>query len=175
MEAFKYPLVAWNKVCWPIETGGLGIRRFRLFNQALLGKWLWRFGSETNHLWNQVIATKYGESSGGLCTRVSRGAHGCGMWNNIRKGAEGFFSHVLYVAEEGLRIRFWYDLWCGHIPLKDLYLNLFSSAIGKEAWIFELNSISPDGGSRSWNIQFHRAPDDWEEEKIGRASCRERV
>ena len=23
-EAFKYPLVAWNKVCWPVETGGLG-------------------------------------------------------------------------------------------------------------------------------------------------------
>ena len=23
-EAFKYPLIAWNKVCWPIETGGLG-------------------------------------------------------------------------------------------------------------------------------------------------------
>ena len=50
-EAFKYPLVAWNKVCWPIEIGGLGMRRFGLFNQALLGKWLWRFGSETNHLW----------------------------------------------------------------------------------------------------------------------------
>ena len=23
-KAFKYPLVAWNKVCWPVETGGLG-------------------------------------------------------------------------------------------------------------------------------------------------------
>ena len=78
-EAFKYPLVAWNKVCWPVETEGLGIRRFGLFNQALLGKWLWCFGSKTNHLWRQVIATKYGESSGGWCTRVSRGAQGCGM------------------------------------------------------------------------------------------------
>ena len=51
-EAFKYPLVAWNNVCWPIERGGLGIRRFGLFNQALHGKWLWHFGSETNHLWH---------------------------------------------------------------------------------------------------------------------------
>ena len=69
-EAFKYPLVAWNKVCWPIEAGGLGIWRIGLFNQALLGKWLWWFGSETNHLWRQVIATKYGETSGDWCTRV---------------------------------------------------------------------------------------------------------
>ena len=65
------------------------------------------------------------------------------MWKKIRKGAENFFGHVLYVAEEGLRIRFWYDLWCGHIPLKDLYPDLFSCAIGKEAWISELISISP--------------------------------
>ena len=33
-EAFKYPLVAWNKVCWPVENGGLGIRMIGLFNQS---------------------------------------------------------------------------------------------------------------------------------------------
>ena len=37
-DVFKYPLVAWDKVCLPIEYGGLGIRRVRLFNKALLGK-----------------------------------------------------------------------------------------------------------------------------------------
>ena len=155
-ETSKYPLVAWNKVCWSVEVGGLGIRRIGLFNQALLGKWLWRFGCETNPLWLQVIATKYGETSGGWCTRVGRRSQGCGMWKNIRKGAKSFFGHVLFVVGEGLHIRFWYDLWCGHIPLKDLYLDLFSRALGKDAWIFELITITADDDSRSWNIQFHR-------------------
>ena len=50
-DVFKYPLVAWDKVCLPIESGGLGIRRIGLFNKALLGKWLWRFGNENNRLW----------------------------------------------------------------------------------------------------------------------------
>ena len=50
--------------------------------------------------------------------------------------------------------------------LKDLYPDLFSRTIGKEARISELISISPDGGSRSWNTQFHRAPYDWEEERV---------
>ena len=37
---FKYPLVAWEKVCLLRELGGLGIRNLASFNQALLGKWL---------------------------------------------------------------------------------------------------------------------------------------
>ena len=42
----KYPLVAWEKVCLPLEMGGLGIRKLVPFNTASLGKWLWRFGRE---------------------------------------------------------------------------------------------------------------------------------
>ena len=99
-EAFKYPLVAWNKVCWLVEKVW-GFERLVCLIKPLLGKWLWQFGSETNHLWHQVIATKYGVSSGGWCTRVSRGAQGCGMWKSIRKGVESFFGHVLQCGGRG--------------------------------------------------------------------------
>ncbi|XP_050280616.1 uncharacterized protein LOC126721610 [Quercus robur] len=105
-EVFKFSLVAWEKVVWSVESDGLGIWKIGLFNQVLLGKWLWRFGNEITSLWRQVIASKYGEASGGWCTRVVRGTHGCGMWKSIRKGAESFFGHVLYAAGEGFRIRF---------------------------------------------------------------------
>ncbi|XP_065627152.1 uncharacterized protein LOC112033876 isoform X2 [Quercus suber] len=66
VECFKYPLVAWEKVCLPRELGGLGIWKLAHFNQALLGKWLWRYGHETSHLWRRVIAMKYGEGKEGL-------------------------------------------------------------------------------------------------------------
>ena len=42
--SFKYHLVAWEKVCLPVEMGGLGIKSVVSFNQVLLGKWLWRYG-----------------------------------------------------------------------------------------------------------------------------------
>ena len=95
-------LLLWEKVVWLMKTGGLGIRRIGLFNEALIGKWLWCFGNEITHLWRQVIATKYVEASGGWCTRVVKGTHGCGMWKNIRKDAESFFGHVVYTAREGI-------------------------------------------------------------------------
>jgi len=35
---FKYHLVGWVKVCTPLASGGLGIRKLTTFNQSLLGK-----------------------------------------------------------------------------------------------------------------------------------------
>ena len=33
-------------VCSPIQSRGLGTINMRCFNEALLGKWLWRFGTK---------------------------------------------------------------------------------------------------------------------------------
>ena len=37
-EVKRYHLVAWESICRPIESGGLGVRRLITFNRALLGK-----------------------------------------------------------------------------------------------------------------------------------------
>lgn len=65
----KIHLVDLSVVCSPIQEGGLGIWNLRLFNQALLGKWLWRFGAERDHLWRNVIVVKYGEGWHGWTTK----------------------------------------------------------------------------------------------------------
>ena len=44
---------------------GLAIRNLRYFNEALLGKRLWRFGYEREALWRRVIRAKYGVEEGG--------------------------------------------------------------------------------------------------------------
>ena len=53
---FQIPLSGWGEGVFPLEQGGLGIRKIVPFNQALLGKWLWRYGHEPTHLWRRVIA-----------------------------------------------------------------------------------------------------------------------
>jgi hypothetical protein len=40
-EEFKYHPISWSKVCTPIFEGGLVIWNLRMFNYAILGKWLW--------------------------------------------------------------------------------------------------------------------------------------
>jgi hypothetical protein len=59
-DEFKYHLVSWDKVCSLISKGGLEIRNLRVFNCALLGKWLWCFGSERDAWWRVVVDCKYG-------------------------------------------------------------------------------------------------------------------
>ena len=145
----------------------MGIQWIGLFNQGLLGKWLWRFGKESSRLWHQVIAMKYEVARGGWCTRGVRGSYGRGMWKGISTVAERFFGQIVYVVGEGHRIRFWHDPWSGHIPLKNLFPDQYACSRSKEAWIFDLIVSTSEGGERSWNLQFRRAPYDWELEAIG--------
>ncbi|XP_011624179.1 uncharacterized protein LOC105420790 [Amborella trichopoda] len=58
-DSMKFHRLRWDRVCTPKSEGGLGIRRVKLFNQALLCKWWWRSLHFKDHLWYKVIAAKY--------------------------------------------------------------------------------------------------------------------
>ena len=82
-ESHKFNLVNWAQVCSPLKSGGLGVRNLRKFNQTLLSKWLWRYGTETNHLWWRVIEIKYGNIWGGWRTKEITAAYGVSLWRTI--------------------------------------------------------------------------------------------
>lgn len=50
IEKKKYHLLSWDKVCTPVECGGLGICKRRYVNISLLCKWLWELGNEEEKL-----------------------------------------------------------------------------------------------------------------------------
>ena len=51
-EGKRDHLVKWDLACRPKEFGTLGFGKFFLRNQALLGKWLWRYPKESSTIWH---------------------------------------------------------------------------------------------------------------------------
>lgn len=47
---------------------------------------------------------------------------------------------------------FWHDVWCGEIPLKNLFPELFTIACGKDASVEE--NMQTQKGNILWNIMF---------------------
>lgn len=75
----KFHLVAWDVVCLPFEEGGLGLKRIREFNIALMCKWFWRLGD--NKLWVRLLREKYGVDGGGFFPKFPKGTIGCSVWS----------------------------------------------------------------------------------------------
>jgi hypothetical protein len=107
------------------------------FNRALLGKWLWRFAMENDALWRKVVDIKYGSMRGGWYSKEVGGPFGVGVWKCIRRGWAGFAHHVRYEVGDGSKVLFWHDMWCGKLPLKILFPELFTITCGKDAWVEE--------------------------------------
>lgn len=62
----KISWIGWKTICSRKEYGGLGVRRMKDFNLALLGKWCWRMLVDRGGLWYRVLAARYGELGGRL-------------------------------------------------------------------------------------------------------------
>jgi len=57
-------MVKWEEITLSKSNGGLGIKKVRIMNECLLLKWWWRFGSEFDSIWKQVILSKYPQTGG---------------------------------------------------------------------------------------------------------------
>jgi hypothetical protein len=152
-------MVSWSKVCNPISEGGLGIRNLVMFNWALLGKWLWRYGSEREAWWKIVVDSKFGSLWGGWCSLEIVGVFRVGLWKNIRKGWEKFLGLSRFEVGDGAMTKFWHDMWCGDTIRKEAFPVLFGIACAKDASV--ANNLELLGGSNEWSMSFSREAHDW--------------
>lgn len=129
----KIHLVKWSDVCKAKNCKGLGLRRLNSLNQALLGKWLWRFSIEHESLWRKILYGKFGELEGGWTTRVWRDSFGMSLWKDIRKGWEEFNVRTSICVGNGIHTSFWWDIWVEDFKLKDVYPTFFRIASHKNA------------------------------------------
>jgi hypothetical protein len=66
-----------------------------------------------------------------------------------------FCSHIRFELGNGSKIRFWDDVWCGEMTIKEAFPVLYGIAREKDAFVAaHLNSSN---GSLQWDVSFIRA------------------
>lgn len=64
LEKKKFtPPIAWHQIEQPKSLSGLGIENLQERNLGLLLKWLWRYVTEPNYLWCNIVQIKFGYGS----------------------------------------------------------------------------------------------------------------
>ena len=98
------------------------------------------------------------------CSRVRAGSIGLGFWKFISKEWHRFSTHIRLIPDDGFRISFWEDTWCGGSPLMEVYLGLYSITSNKGASIADNSDLV--SGSCQWNISFIHSLNDWKVEEL---------
>jgi len=118
------------------EHGSLGVRQLKEFNEALLGKWCWRFLVDRGGLWYRVLVARYGEAE----ERLDDGGHSGSTWwkevVKIRDGVGGggngwFHGCVVWRVGDGAYTLFWHDHWCGDVSFRVCFSRLFDLVVNK--------------------------------------------
>ena len=159
---------SWDKVCKSQVFGDLGIIDIRNFNLALLGKWIWRLGTDKGGLWKEILVSKYGGwrslREGG---KVSRGSL---WWKDLKQvwDSEGwgrsFEDGIKWKVGDGKDISFWEDSWLRCGALKGVFPRLFSLSSTKDAKVVELGYWH--NGVWVWQLNWRRSFFEWEKSLV---------
>jgi len=169
----KIAWVDWDFVCLPKEVRGLGVRRLREFNIALLGKWCWRMLVDREGLWYRVLKARYGKEGGRLKDGDRESSVWWRMMTGIRQGVglgvgDWFGDNVRRVVGDGDRTFFWTDNWVGGVPLRVQFPRLFDLAVDKWVTVKEMENRGWMDGGGAW--EWRRCLLAWEEESVTNCS-----
>ncbi|CAN1805664.1 Putative ribonuclease H protein At1g65750 [Linum perenne] len=94
--------VDWSYVKCPIAKGGLGILDIKTYNEALLGKWLWRYATEKRAWWRTLIVQKYGIGSSDWLPSSDFGSSSLSVWIRISQFGSSFWRFASIDPGEGI-------------------------------------------------------------------------
>lgn len=157
VKGSKLHLVKWSNVCKAKNKGGLSLDNLSTRNSTLLLKWWWKWFSERENLWWNVIQQKYQLVS-------HRGLDQCGdltslsyIWrdisspHNLQQWLDLFNERGFrWIVGKGDSILFWEDNWIGDQSLANRFLRLYSISRWKFCKVSIVSEKWLDNQSLKW-------------------------
>lgn len=81
-------------------------------------------------------------------------------FGTLGRGGNLFCNHTRLILGNGSSIRFWDNVWCGEMTLKEAFPVLYDIACDKDALIATHLVLKSE--SYQWDVSFFRAAHDWE-------------
>ncbi|KAF9675131.1 hypothetical protein SADUNF_Sadunf09G0000200 [Salix dunnii] len=103
----------WEDLCYPVEEGGLGMRRLQDLVNAMSLKLWWRFRT-VNNLWSNFMNCKYGYNSASFSGGAS--VHDSLIWKRLSKASHACEYLIRWKVGCG-KINFWHDIWIDNSAL----------------------------------------------------------
>jgi hypothetical protein len=109
----KLHLIKWDSISRPKEEGGLGIKRSRCRNKALLAKRLWEFRLGSVENWAVALRNKYSPTRSTLCRKSI-------SWKSLQQATPICDKGMGHLIQNGRTIKFWTDNWQNLGPIRSL-------------------------------------------------------
>lgn len=109
IESLRGAKVFWSTLCLPKDEGGLGLRRFSVWNKALCLLFIWRFLSNNDSLW--VAWQKILHLRTKSFWEVDKSTHDSWTWKQLLKLRPEAMRFIKAELGNGKVICFWYDIW----------------------------------------------------------------
>ncbi|GKD16732.1 RNA-directed DNA polymerase, eukaryota, reverse transcriptase zinc-binding domain protein, partial [Tanacetum coccineum] len=135
----KTSWVKWDNVLTPKEKGGLGVSSLYALNRGLMFKWVWRFYSQNNSLWSNVIKAIHGPG-GKIGKHVTSSGNSCWLMivkemKSLKDRGVDILNCIRLKVGNGDASVFWDDHWCVGGILKDLFPRIYALETRKDATV----------------------------------------
>ena len=130
-------LVAWEQVCLPKESGGLGLKNLSVQNQCMLLKLIHRLHHPEASSWARWARQRINLAT---LTGDVHGAH----WDSLRELLPLYRSITTVEIKDGTSTSFWDDSWLPEGPLSELLPALHSHATSPHATVSGILSSGID-------------------------------
>uniref|UniRef100_A0A803PAA5 Reverse transcriptase n=1 Tax=Cannabis sativa TaxID=3483 RepID=A0A803PAA5_CANSA len=102
-------LKAWDQICTPKASGGLGLRRCEDMNKALMSKLAWNLASNIQRPWVKCLLSKYCKHEN--FWSVNPKNSDSSQWKGILESRDILYKGSLSIAASGSSIDFWRQPW----------------------------------------------------------------